>query len=169
MSDESSLSAYSGQAFADASKEIASLKAERDDALLRLLAEQNGMLKILAERDQAQAKCEEMFGALRLARAWMRPSRPEENHSFDLDYTRVNQALQDNAGQPLLDRLVEAERLVRSFQKELSDARAFGVSKSDRLEKLERVWEAASALNDDRVSTGRWMDLDAALAAYEED
>jgi len=122
------------------------------DVVLRFL-EQN-----LAEKRRAdllEAKCAEMTRDLQsvfngdgeamraiLARAGkplFGPATTAQLAFLSVGALLLLAASEGNPGQLLLDRLAEAERLVRSYQKELSDARAFGVSKSGRLEKLERA------------------------------
>ena len=111
MSDESSMTAYSGQAFADvceeirslkvvvpkvtisrlelergeAEREIASLKAERDQA--RADCEKQRALRCAAEvfLQEAQARCVEMYKALeysQLALESLAPNREEGDMAF---------------------------------------------------------------------------------------
>jgi len=135
--------------------EIASLKTERDR---HIEAAANKELDWFAEKRRAdllEAKCAEMTRDLQsvfngdgeamraiLARAGkplFGPATTAQLAFLSVGALLLLAASEGNPGQLLLDRLAEAERLVRSYQKELSDARAFGVSKSGRLEKLERA------------------------------
>ena len=104
--------------------EIASLKAERDDALLRLLAEQNGMLKILAERDQAQAKC----AADKVVFEHILAS----DELLHVKAVVTGALAQTNPGQAVLDRLEKAETGNRNHL-------ALLIKANTQLEKLERV------------------------------
>jgi len=133
-----------------AQQEIASLKteAERDKGAARLafetLAEERDHLKAERERhieaaahkeldwfaekrraDLLEAKCAEMASVLRRTRhrLLVMVEADGEDALYADEIKAVDATLKDNPGQPLLDRLAEAERLVRSYQKELSDAR----------------------------------------------